>query len=377
MASGSIRKRIGVHSDVSYQVIIEQGSDPVTGKRIRTTKTIKGTKKQAEQYLRKMLNALDENQVLKPSTERLKDWLEEWLDNFCVDIEQTTRDGYVSQIQSLLNPYLGEMQLHNIKTTDIQAWINTMREKGYRPKTIRNAYHILKSALEKAVVIRKISNNPCTGTVLPKNSKPKVEIYDLEEIQKMLDAAKGTDMYFPLLLEISVGFRRGELLALTWDDIDLENGIIHIRRNYVRTTQGMITKQPKSAAGIRDVHIGENLIDACKLAYARYQDDKEDTTQKFYDTRLVVRQKNGKPYRPDSWTQKWERFVKYHNLKHIKFHALRHSYTSVMLQAGISPKVMQERLGHSDISMTLNVYAHTVPELNKAAGEKIDELIFE
>lgn len=154
MASGSIRKRIGVHGDVSYQVIIEQGSDPVTGKRIRTTKTIKGTKKQAEQYLRKMLNALDENQVLKPSTERLKDWLEEWLDNFCVDIEQTTRDGYVSQIQSLLNPYLGEMQLHNIKTTDIQAWINTMREKGYRPKTIRNAYHILKSALEKAVVIQ-------------------------------------------------------------------------------------------------------------------------------------------------------------------------------------------------------------------------------
>ena len=69
--------------------------------------------------------------------------------------------------------------------------------------------------------------------------------------------------------------------------------------------------------------------------------------------------------------------MKYHNLKHIKFHALRHSYTSVMLQAGISPKVMQERLGHSDISMTLNVYAHTVPELNKAAGEKIDELIFE
>lgn len=82
-----------------------------------------------------------------------------------------------------------------------------------------------------------------------------------------------------------------------------------------------------------DVHIGENLIDACKLVYAKYQDDKEDTTQGFYDTRLVVCQKNGKPYRPDFRTQKWERFVKYHNLKHIKFHALRPSYTSVMLQA--------------------------------------------
>ena len=193
----------------------------------------------------------------------------------------------------------------------------------------------------------------------------------------MLDAARNTDMYFPLLLEISVGFRRGELLALKWEDIDLEAGIIHIHRNYVRTSKGMITKPPKSDAGIRDIHIGEHLLEVCRLEYARYQADKTEYPRDFYDTGLVVRQPNGRPFRPDAWTKKWERFLERTGLKHIKFHALRHSYTSVMLQAGVSPKVMQERLGHADIAMTLNVYAHTVPEMNKAAGEKIDELIFQ
>ena len=377
MAHGSIRKRVGTHGDITYQITIENGSDPVTGKRIRIYKSVNGTKRKAEQIMRNMLNALDKYLVLAPSTEKLQDWMREWLDSYCPDIAQTTRDGYENQIRTRLLPHLGDIPLRELKTLAIQSWVNSLRENGLSPKSIRNVYLNLKAALDKAVVVRKISHNPCTGVVLPKAVKSKTEIYDIREIQLMLDAARNTDMYFPLLLEISVGFRRGELLALKWEDIDLEAGIIHIHRNYVRTSKGMITKPPKSEAGIRDIHIGEHLLEVCRLEYARYQADKTEYPRDFYDTGLVVRQPNGKPFRPDAWTKKWERFLERTGLKHIKFHALRHSYTSVMLQAGVSPKVMQERLGHADIAMTLNVYAHTVPEMNKAAGEKIDELIFQ
>ncbi len=377
MATGSIRKRTGLHGDITYQIIIDEGRDPVTGKRNRTFRTVKGTKKNAEQIMRKMLNAIEEDQVLEPSNEKLKDWMEEWLRIFCPDIELTTRDGYEGQIRSRLNPYLGEVPLKSLKTNMIQSWVNQLhKEKGLSPKSIRNVYLNLKAALDKAVIVRKISHNPCAGVVLPKGCRPKVEIYDISEVQLMLDVAKGTDMYFPLLLEISLGLRRGELLALQWDDIDFEGGVIHIHRNRVTTSEGVITKAPKSSAGIRDIHIGENLLEICELEHSRYLSDKEELGSQFTDSNLVIRQPNGKPFQPDSWSQKWIRFTSCHGLKHIKFHALRHSCTSIMLQTGVSPKVMQERLGHADISMTMNVYAHTAPAMNKAAGEKIDEMIF-
>ena len=217
----------------------------------------------------------------------------------------------------------------------------------------------------------------CPSTiVLPKLIKPKVEYYNRNEILQMLSAAKGTDMFMPLTLTVSAGVRRGELLALRWQDIDFEKSIIHIVNNSVLAGGKNITKDPKSESGKRDIYIGEKTLEVLKEGYAKYQADKEEQGLAFHDTDLVVRQHNGKAYRPDSYTQKWERFVKAKGLKVMKFHGLRHTNATALHSAGIDGKVIQERLGHADISITYNTYTHSVASLNKEAGDRLDDIIF-
>ena len=152
--------------------------------------------------------------------------------------------------------------------------------------------------------------------------------------------------------------------------------MIHITKNRVIAGKEKITKSPKSQAGIRDLYIGEQLHALLSEEYKRYQADKNAMGGDFVDSNLVIRQKNGKGFSPDSLTQKWIRFRKDHGLKEIRLHDLRHTCATAMLSAGVSPKVIQTRLGHSDISVTMNIYTHSLPSMNKEAGEKIEGVLF-
>lgn len=377
MATGHIRKRTAKNGTNSYQIIIEEDRDPLTGKRERHYQTINGTKKQAEAALRKLLDKVEGGGILHETSVKLDAWMQQWLELYVTEIAATTRASYKEKIRNYIQPHLGHIPLKALNNLTIQKWVNHMsNELGLSPKTIRNTFNILKPALDKAVVLKMIPGNPCTGTKLPKAVKHQTEIYDQSEIEKMLDKARGTDMYLPLLLEASLGLRRGELLALRWDDVDLINGIIHIRHNTVVADGVIETKAPKSAAGIRDLTIGQNLLEVLQAARQQYMRDLHNQGSSFTDSNLVIRQPNGKPYRPESMTQKWERFVKANGLKPIRFHDLRHSCTTALLQAGVDPKTVQTRMGHADISVTMNTYAHTTKSMDQKAADKMDELLF-
>lgn len=214
MASGSIRERKTKKGN-SWQITIEDGSDPVTGERNRTYYTFHGTKKQAEKEMNRRIQEIENGGIItKNTTVKLGAWMNEWVDLYCKHLSPTTVDGYRTAIKSQINPYLGDIPLKQLKNTHIQTWINALSDRGLSPKTIKNAFLNLKSALDKAVTLQMISNNPCNGTVLPKAKKYEAEIYDDDEIRKLLHCAVNTDLYFPLLLIISTGLRRGELLSV-------------------------------------------------------------------------------------------------------------------------------------------------------------------
>jgi len=378
MATGHIRKRVGKTGAVSYQLIVESERDPLTGKRERSYKTVNGTKKQAEATLRKMIAEVENGGIITASAEKLGDWLHEWLKLYLPNIEETTRVGYREKIDGYIIPKLGDIKLKSLNTPTIQAWVNELKDDGkLAPKTIRNAFLNLKAALNKAVILKMIPSNPCFGVELPKLNRYKAEIYSGDEISKVIDAAEGTEMYLPVLLEIAVGFRRGELLALKWDAVDFDNRIIHVRENRVNGDGKVQVKAPKSSAGVRDITVGSNIISELKKAHKEYLENKLKLGAGFTDSNLVICQKNGKPFAPDSMTQKWLRFTKSHNLKHIRFHDLRHTCATAMLEAGIDPKTVQSRLGHANISITMDVYGHCTKAMDKKAADKIDEIIKE
>lgn len=376
MATGHYVKRIGVNGDVSYQIVVEEDRDPITGKRRRHYKTVKGSKKSAEAAMRKMITEVENGGIAVASTMRLEDWLKQWLSMYLPNIEATTRVSYEEKVRNYIIPAMGKMALKSLKTENVQSWVNSMSARGLSPKTIRNAFNNLNAALKKACVLRMIPYNPCEGVELPKLQKYQASIYTTPDIHKALTAAAGTDMYVPVMLALTVGLRRGELLALRWEHVDFDASVIHVRDNMVKGEDGKpIIKAPKSKSGLRDISVGKNIIAALAAAKAEY--DKNRTKPGFHDNGFVVCKTDGNPYKPDSMTQKWDRFMKAKNLSHIRLHDLRHSCATAMVEAGVDLKTVQQVMGHSDISVTMNIYTHCTPAMSRKAADTMDKTLFD
>lgn len=373
MATGHVRKRTSKDGSVSYQVIVESERDPLTGKRDRHYKTVKCTKKQAEALKLKMMAEIDSGGIVTASAMKVSDWMDKWLQLYLPNIESTTRDSYRDKIDNYIKPVLGSIPIKALKTDNVQSWINGLKSRGLAPKTIRNAYNNLNAAIKKAVVLRMIPYNPCGGVELPKMKKYQANVYTAAQVNNLLAVAANTDFYLAIAIAASTGVRRGELAALKWEHVDLTNKVIHIRENMVKAGTEILEKSPKSDAGRRDISIGSDVAALLSNAKMQYFIDKAEPG--FRDLGYVIHKKNGDPYRPDAITKKWGRFLEKHGLPHIRLHDLRHTHATLLIQSGVSPKVVQERLGHADINITLNTYTHVMPEMAQEAADKIDSLI--
>jgi len=375
MATGSIREKKMKSGKISYQITVEGDRDLLTGKRNRTYKNVKGSYKEAKSMMHKMITEMEQNKVTKKTSMNIRQWMDEWVTSYLPNVEETTRIGYETKIRCYIKPALGDILLKSLRAEHVQKMINDMYSRGLSPKNIRDTYNNVNAAMKRAVAIRLIPYNPCEGVTLPKLKKYRAEVYSPEMIHKLLSIVKGTDMYLPVLLLVMVGLRRGELLALKWQDIDFKKNILKVRRNMVKGKEGFIIKAPKSEAGIRDIHLGDDVMNELKEARLQYMNDALVYGVGFQNLGFVIRQEDGSPMRPDSMTRKWIRFLEKNDLPRIRLHDLRHSNATALIKAGVNPRVVQERLGHSDVNITLNTYTHVLPEMDMDAAEKLDSIM--
>ena len=376
MATGNIRVKKTKSGKITYQITVEGDRDPLTGKRNRVFKNVTGSKREANAVMHQMIVDMDKNKaVSKKAALTVGQWMDQWLELYLPNVEETTRIGYKTKIRCYIKPHLGDIKLKALRAEHVQKMVNAMIDKGLAPKNIRDTFNNVNAATKQAVKLRMIPYNPCEGVVLPKRKKFTAEVYDTEMLNHLLELARPTDFYIPLLLLITAGLRRGELLALKWSDVDFKKGIISIRRSMVRGEDGFIIKAPKSEAGIRDIHLGAEVMEELKR-YKAYQ-FTEMTVDSMYVENIdfVIRQDNGALFTPDAMTRKWKRFITAHELPDIRLHDLRHSNATALIKAGVSPKVVQQRLGHADVSITLNTYTHVVPDMDIDAAEKLDQMI--
>lgn len=372
MATGNIREIKTKSGDIHYQITIEGGYDQLTGKRIRAYKNVKGSRREARSVMHKMITEMEQGKLTKKSHTTVAEWMDEWVCEYLPNIEETTKIGYKTKIKCYIKPSIGDILIGSLRAEHIQRMVNGMIEKGLSPKNIRDTFNNVNSAMKKAVKLRIIPYNPCEAVELPKLKKFRANVYSPQMIQTLLDKAKDTDMYLPVFLLVMVGLRRGELLALRWDDIDFKNNILKVRHNMVRGEDGYIIKPPKSEAGIRDIHLGQDVMSVLGQARLQYMKDLKKYGKYFQDLEFVIRQEDGSPFHPDSMSQKWRRFLEKYDLPKIRLHDLRHSNATALIQAGVSPKVVQQRLGHADVQITLNTYTHVLPEMDIEAAEKLD-----
>ena len=349
-----------------YQLVIEGPRDPSTGKRNRQYETVLLPKREAEKLLHRRLAERNAGIYQVSSPKLLSDWLAEWMELYKQGLSPTTRADYLWRIKHYINSELGSTQLGQLSGIEVQRFVNYLAQpdKPLSGKSVRNILLILRAALQKAVELHLIQENPCDGMQLPKKESKQPMALESQQVEKLLQCAKDDDeTYLMLLLAFSLGLRRGELAALQWADFDFAAGTVRIHHNRVLADGKVIGKGPKSAAGIRVLALGPKLTGLL----AQYRDKSVGA--------FVLCKKDGSPYNPDSLSQKFRRFLDKHDFPQIRLHDTRHTNASLLCGAGVDPKTVQARLGHSDISTTMNVYVHALQENGRKAAEVIDYLV--
>src|SRR5450756_811211 len=356
-----------------YQAIVENGRDE-RGKRVQIFRDAK-TKKEARQILQTLLRELDDGTFVAPSDLTVAEYLESWLaDVVRHQVGARTRDRYEGIAACHLAPRLGAMKLSALRPDQIQRCYSDLLDAGLSLASVHKVHVVLHSALRSAVRTRLIARSPCDDLVLPRIRTPEIKALTDKEIGAMLAAADGSRVAVPLLVLVSLGVRRGELLALQWDDVDLEASTVSVRRTLEESSAGVHLKQPKTVRSSRAIVLPASTVAALRVHHAAQQRARLAAGKASNKLDLVFPGPDGEPWRPSTFAAACRRAFKRAGLT-CRLHDLRHTHATLLLRQGVHPKVVQERLGHANVSITLDIYSHCTANMQQEAAEKIDEAL--
>jgi integrase len=247
---------------------------------------------------------------------------------------------------------------------------------GTTPTRARFIHKILNRALNLAVQWGYRKDNPAEFVSIPKISRKEMKTFSVEEIRIFLHAVQGSRLDALFHLAVTSGLRQSEILGLKWSDLDWDTGNLQVQRQLQRVRgKGLIFSEPKSTSGRRLIVIGLATLEKLKEHKNRQDYERNGFPEDWQTLNLIFAKPNGSPIGPRSLYRKFKSIINDAELPEIRFHDLRHTAATLMLQCGIHPKVVQERLGHSSISITLDTYSHVLPVMQLEAATKIDELL--
>lgn len=380
ITTGSIQKRD--KKGRKWQITIELPHDPVTGKRVRRYKTVTGTKREAERAMEKFIREIEKGYYVTNPNITVTEWVSTWRDVYIEPtVSPTTLSRYDGMIRRYIDPLLGTMKVQDLKPLAVQAWVNGLKispssGKTMSAATIKHSFHVLKGAMDKAVQVGIIPQSPCNGIALPKGQKRAAIIYDEEQTRQLIQAAKSTEMELVIDMELCLGFRRGELLGLQWRDVDWDAQKIHIRRNRVVANRQVIVKEPKTASGIRDVPIPDQLMQKLKRHRAACMGRKKIIDVNTMQEDYIIVHPDGQPIYPEYLSQMLTKLQIRAGLPQCRFHDLRHLCATIMCRQNVPVKVAQEILGHKDFSTTMNIYSHVLASSKQAAADMIGDFVY-
>jgi integrase len=361
----------------SYSIAISLGKDPVTGKYKQQWVSVKGTKKDAEKRLGELLHQLDTGTFMKPGKTTLGEFLEHWLKDYVwPNLAPRTAEGYESIVRFHLVPALGRVTLMQLKPEHLQGYYADKLSGGLSAQTIRHHHATLHKALRTAVEWGLLQRNSADAVNPPRVQRAEMQTWGEGDIVTFLEAARETPYFTLFHTALFTGMRRGELLALRWCDVDLILCQVHITRalHHLRTGE-IVYRAPKTAKGRRMIALSPSAASVLREHRGKQEVTRATLGMTLKDDDLVFSDLEGKPLLPDTVTHAWIKLVRHTGLKPIRLHDARHTHASLMLKQGVHPKIVQERLGHASIGITLDTYSHVAPGLQEAAAIGFDQLV--
>jgi len=359
----------------NWVLVIDLGKDPATGKRKQRWVPVKGSKKDAEKRLSEILHQLDTGAYMQPGKTTVAEFLSKWLADYAKpNLSPRGYERYESIVRVHLAPALGSIQLTQLRPEHLQKHYTAMLDAGLSPRSVRYVHVVLHKALQTALKWGMVVRNVADGVDVPRAHPGEMQTWDEHELNQFLEAAKPTPYYALFYTALFTGMRRSELLALRWQDIDFIYSQIYVNRGMHQLQDGsFVFTAPKSDKSRRTIALPPSAF----LVLESYHKAREveckmlDVTLKDSD---LVFSTLGKPLRPNTVSRAWGMLAAKAGIKVIRLHDARHTHASLLLKQGIHPKVVQERLGHSTIAITLDTYSHVAPGLQEAAAKRFDEV---
>jgi integrase len=343
------------------------------------------TQKEVKDKLAKVRSEQEQGTLITAPEQTVAQFLNDWLENTQKEsVRARTYERYEEIIRLHIVPVLGRHQLQKLTAQHLQAFYTRKRKEGLSPTTITVFHSVLHKALDCAVKWSLVPRNVCELVSPPRRARFEVQTLTAEQIQKLLETARGHSMEALFCLALATGMRRGELMALKWQDIDFATNTLQIRRTLSRIPsklsaekgKGFEETEPKTKQSRRSVVIAPFAVEALKHHRVRQLEAKLKAGPAWQEHDYVFCTSVGTHLNPTrDILDQLKILLKQAGLPDMRFHDLRHSSATLLLSAGIHPKVVQEILGHSQISMTMDIYSHVLPTMQEEAMSKLNDII--
>lgn len=350
---GHIRKR----GEDSWELRWYVGRGP-DGKKKYKTKTVRGRKSDAQKELNRILTETARGTYVEPTKMTVAEYVQRWLEDIRGTIKDRTHEWYATIMAKHVLPRIGHIALAKLTPLDVQDFYRQLLDADVSPARVNACHRTLKCCLNQAVRWELIARNPASLAEPPRSPKRDIQTLTPDQIRRLLEVAQPTGRASLYMAAVTTGMREGELLALRWQDVDLEQCVISVTGTLDRSGNRDTTK---TDAGFRRIAIPRALAQALdnlprKGEYVWCTDE-------------------GKPLAHRNLHRQFKNLLKKAGLPDIRFHDLRHTHATLLLSRSTHPKVVQERLGHSTINVTMDVYSHVMPDIQREAADQIGDIL--
>lgn len=379
--TGSLQVKNG-----KYYIVLNiyQSNGKRKQKWIATDLPERGNKRKAEKLLRQSLAEHEAQSGIVSSDVRFADYLRSWLDVARRHVDEVTFQGYEALALVHVIPYFEALgvKLQDVNRNVLQEYFDEKARNGRKdgkgglaPRSLRLHKNIINQALLEAVKNNLILSNPCQFVELPQTARASFGFYTAEQLQTLFEAAKDDPMYPLIKITAIYGLRRSELLGLKWDSLDESQNRLTIKHTVSKVSRVVEKDKTKNASSFRSFPLVPEAIEIFRKAGEEKVRNRRAFGKEYVENDYVFTWPDGRPFSPDYVSKHFQKLLKQNDLPHIRFHELRHSCASLLLNAGFTLKDVQEWLGHSDIKMTANVYGHLDTARKKTIANHLTDVL--
>ncbi|MED4676802.1 site-specific integrase [Bacillus nitratireducens] len=357
-----------------YFYIVDIGIDPLTGKRKQKKKRGFTSKKEAENALTKLLSEVHTGIYVEPSKLSYGEYLQDWFNTKKHSVGIQTAKVLKGYLNSRIIPSLGNIKLAKLTSLHMQNYVNSLRDEGLKRGTIEKIIKLIRNSLEHAIDLELITKNVAAKTKLPKGDKEELTVWNEQEVQLFLKATQDSRYSMVFHMALVTGMRQGELLGVRWKDVNLEKGHLTISQTLSHDGKTFLLGG-KTKSSLRKILLPASTVAKLKKHRTFVLKEKLSQGEEYQYNDLVMCTPSGTPINPANVRRSLNALIKKAAVPRIRFHDLRHTHATLLLAKGVNVKVISERLGHSNIKITLDTYSHVLPTMQEDAVNKIEEIL--